>query len=90
MKSDDNIGAIPLGRVYRCPVCGAELSVIRNGKGSLRPVCCNTHMVQLKTINHLYVCSICGSELMVIRGGVKTMNPLCCNKKMGQKKSLSR
>ena len=82
MKSGNNIGVISLGRVYRCPVCGAELSVIRGGRGRLRPICCNTEMVQLKTINHVYVCSVCGSELMVIRGGIKTLNPVCCNKKM--------
>ncbi|HKZ46737.1 MAG TPA: hypothetical protein VJ202_05080 [Thermodesulfobacteriota bacterium] len=81
MKSGNNIGVISLGRVYRCPVCGAELSVIRGGKGSLLPVCCNTEMVQLKTINHVYVCSVCGGELMVIKGG-ENLQPICCNKKM--------
>lgn len=81
MKSGNKSGVISLGRVYRCPVCGAELSVIRGGRGRLRPVCCNTEMVQLKITNHVYVCSICGSELMIIKGG-ENLQPICCNKKM--------
>ncbi len=84
MKSGNNIGVISLGRVYRCPVCGAELSVIRGGRGRLQPVCCNTEMVQLKITSHVYVCSICGSELMIIKGG-ENLQPICCNKKMGLK-----
>lgn len=78
MTSDRNI----LGRVYRCPVCGAELSVIKGGNGILKPMCCNTEMIMLKKINTVYICLVCFSELMVIKGHGKKLNPICCNKKM--------
>lgn len=74
-----------LGRVYRCRICGAELSVIKSGSGRLRPICCNTEMTALKAVHTVYVCSICFSELMVIRGG-KNLEPVCCNKKMIKKR----
>ena len=74
-----------LGQVYKCPVCGAELSVIRNGNGRLKPICCNTEMTALEAINTIYACSVCFSELMVIRGG-KNLEPICCNKKMIKKR----
>lgn len=70
-----------LGSVYRCPVCGAELSVIKGGSGELKPICCNTEMIMLEPINTVYVCSVCRSELMVIKNG-KNLEPICCNKKM--------
>lgn len=78
MKSGDQV----LGQVYRCPVCGAELSVIRPGKGGLSPVCCNKGMVLLVRINTVYHCPICGSELMVIRDGGERPEPICCNQRM--------
>lgn len=34
-----------LGAVYRCPVRGAEVLVIRAGSGRLAPVCCNRPML---------------------------------------------
>ncbi len=70
------------GRVYRCPICGAELSVIRGGEGVLAPVCCNTRMELLGRSNTVYRCSICGSELMVIKDGGGKPEPVCCNEKM--------
>lgn len=82
MTSDRNI----LGQVYRCPVCGAELSVIKAGKGGLKPICCNKEMILLKRINTVYVCPVCFSELMVISGSDKKIKPICCNKKMIKKK----
>lgn len=74
-----------LGQVYRCSVCGAELSVIKEGNGNLQPICCNKKMVKLKIINTVYVCSVCFSELMVIKGDAKSLQPICCNKKMIKK-----
>jgi len=78
MKSDRNA----LGSVYRCPVCGAELSVIKGGVGKLKPICCNTEMVLLKEINTVYFCSVCFSELILIKGSPENLQPICCNKKM--------
>ncbi|MBI5875276.1 MAG: hypothetical protein HZB81_05450 [Deltaproteobacteria bacterium] len=61
MTSDKNI----LGQVYRCPLCGAEISVIKSGKGSLKPICCNTEIRKEQKImeekkEKKHVCSICG------------------------------
>ena len=78
MISDKNI----LGQIYICSVCGADLSIIKGGKGRLHPVCCNKEMLALKAINIIYVCPICFSEIMVIKKGKGTLEPLCCNKKM--------
>ena len=70
------------GQVYRCPVCGAEASVIRGGLGALAPRCCNTAMELLAEPHTTYVCPICGSELMVIRDGIGPLTPRCCNRPM--------
>ncbi|HAG51862.1 MAG: hypothetical protein A2X87_05970 [Deltaproteobacteria bacterium GWC2_42_51] len=78
-----------LGQVYRCSICGAELSVIKGGRGQLKPICCNKEMAALETINSVYVCSVCHSEFMVIRGG-DNLEPICCNKKMSPVRSLLR
>lgn len=77
MKSDNKLGS-----VYRCPVCGAEVSVIRHGKGSLCPYCCDVPMESVDIINTIYRCSLCGSEVMNIKGGKGTLEPFCCDKLM--------
>ncbi len=33
--------------IYRCPVCGAEVAVVRKGAGVFVPHCCNRHMERL-------------------------------------------
>ena len=38
-----------LGQVYRCPVCGAEIVVVRQGHGALAPQCCNEPMSVVQT-----------------------------------------
>ena len=81
MTSGKNI----LGQVYRCSVCGAELSVIKGGSGNLQPICCNKEMIRIQTINTVYVCSVCFSELMAIKGDAKNLQPICCNKRMIKK-----
>jgi competence CoiA-like predicted nuclease len=72
-----------LGRVYRCPVCGAELSVIRSGNGNLAPHCCNVKMELINNrTNPVYYCKVCGSELMVINEKNGALEPICCNQIM--------
>lgn len=78
MRSGDPV----LGEVYRCPICGAELSVIRASKGDLAPVCCNRRMEPLVRINTVYYCPLCGSELMIIRDGRGRPEPICCDQRM--------
>jgi len=72
----------PVGSVYRCPVCGAELSLIRPGGGHLAPVCCNRNMELLGKVSTVYHCSVCRCAVMHIvdRGGKLSL--LCCNKSM--------
>ncbi len=74
-----------VGCVYRCPVCGAELSVIASGSGILEPICCNRKMELQERINPVYLCSSCGSELMLIVDKGGKLEPLCCNQKMNRK-----
>ena len=70
------------GDVYKCPVCGAELSLVRVvGKGPT-PRCCNTEMELTGRVNPVLVCPVCGCELMVIRGEVSSIAPRCCNTSM--------
>ena len=71
-----------IGQVYRCPVCGAELSVMRTATGDLAPRCCNTAMLLLPERHATYVCPVCGSGLMVIREGAGPLTPRCCNTPM--------
>lgn len=74
-----------VGHVYRCPVCGAELSIIASGSGKLEPICCNRKMELKDRINPVYFCSACGSGLMLIVDKDGKLEPLCCNQKMNRK-----
>ncbi|HUT36621.1 MAG TPA: hypothetical protein VNE39_24240 [Planctomycetota bacterium] len=74
------------GQVYRCPVCGAELSVIRRAQGALAPRCCNTAMLLLPEPHATYLCPVCGAELMVILEGAGPLAPRCCNTPMIRRK----
>jgi len=70
------------GRVYRCPICGAELAVVAAGTGEFRPRCCDTDMVRLARGLAFYVCPICGAELAVMRKGGGMFAPRCCDTAM--------
>jgi len=71
-----------VGRVRRCLICGAEVSVIRAGDGELAPRCCNQPMVLLPQRHPTYRCPVCGAEIMVIRRGTGPLAPRCCNEPM--------
>jgi len=68
-----------LGQTYFCPVCGAEISLIRSGKGKLSPVCCERPMVLVEKINRVYFCPVCGSQIMLVRSGSDNLTPVCCH-----------
>jgi len=70
------------GQVYRCPVCGAEVSVIRGGGGVLAPRCCNQPMALLPQLHIVYHCPVCGAEVMVLHRGAGDFAPRCCNRTM--------
>ena len=68
-----------IGQVYRCPVCGAEVSVIAAGSGWLAPLCCNRVMALLSLPHDSYCCPVCGAEVMVLKSGSGNLAPRCCN-----------
>ncbi len=70
------------GQVWRCLVCGAEVSVVRPGEGALAPRCCNRAMEPLVWRHATYFCPVCGAEVMVIREGSDIPEPRCCNRPM--------
>lgn len=71
------------GQVFRCSVCGAEVTVIRGARGAVfAPRCCNRAMVLLRRRTVGYRCPVCGSEVVVIRQGDGELRPRCCNREM--------
>jgi desulfoferrodoxin-like iron-binding protein len=71
-----------IGQVYRCPVCGAEVSVIAAGNGWLAPLCCNRVMALQPVSHDSYYCPVCGAEVMVLKSGGGNLVPKCCNQEM--------
>jgi len=70
------------GQTYRCLVCGAETLVIKAGKGSIRPVCCNQPQVLLDKLTEMYRCPVCGAEVAALRRKSDNMRLVCCNTPM--------
>ena len=75
-----------LGAIYRCGICGAEITVLVRRHGQFVPRCCNSQMIlQPKQQANFYVCPICGAEIALVRTGrtgPKTLQPRCCNTDM--------
>jgi predicted RNA-binding Zn-ribbon protein involved in translation (DUF1610 family) len=70
------------GLVYRCPVCGAELTVLATRHGSFHPVCCNVAMSPLARRLAFYACPVCGSEIAIVQPGAPGFKPVCCRTPM--------
>jgi len=70
------------GTIFRCAVCGAEITVVRGGGGSIAPVCCNQPMNRREGLMHIYHCDVCGAEVAVLVGEEKEMKLVCCNEPM--------
>jgi competence CoiA-like predicted nuclease len=68
-----------LGQTYLCPVCGAEISLVRSGNGELTPVCCERPMVLREKINRVYFCPVCGAQIMLVRSKSDNLTPVCCH-----------
>ena len=71
-----------LGKVYRCPVCGAELTVLAPHTGDFQPHCCHVPMVLTGRRVRFYVCPHCGAQVAVIRPGTGEFTPVCCGERM--------
>lgn len=69
---------VRLGQVYRCPVCGAEVLVIRAATAALAPYCCHTPMEAVR-LAAVYRCPVCGSEVAVLRGDGGEVGLVCCH-----------
>ena len=72
----------PRGLVYRCPLCGAEISVVGTRMRGFSPRCCNTDMVLLPRRLAFYHCPLCGAEIAVVKPGSGPFVPRCCNEDM--------
>ena len=70
------------GRIYHCPVCHAEVSVLASSMGDFQPRCCGMAMTVLERRLSFYVCPVCGSEIAVLRAGDGLFGPRCCNTNM--------
>ena len=70
------------GKVYRCPVCKAEVTVVGTAMGLFLPHCCNVEMIELPARVRFYVCPVCGAEIALLRGGTEPLTPRCCNTAM--------
>ncbi len=70
------------GTLYRCPVCGAEATVLAERIGEFRPRCCNREMAPLGERVAFYYCPVCGAEIAVIKQGEGRFEPWCCNRPM--------
>jgi len=78
-----------VGQVYRCLVCGAEVSVVKAAEGELAPRCCNEPMGLLPQHHRSYFCPVCGAEVMAIRLGPGELAPRCCNQPMTLRKYVA-
>jgi desulfoferrodoxin-like iron-binding protein len=72
----------PRGLVYRCNVCGSEVSVLAFAMGAFEPVCCNAPMLPAPEPIVFYRCEKCGAEIAVIKRGPGEFAPKCCNQPM--------
>ena len=73
---------VALGRVYRCPVCGAEVLVVKAASQALDAHCCNTAMKPVDKVVDIYHCKQCGSELAALRDSGGPLDLNCCNAPM--------
>ena len=64
--------------VYRCPVCGAEVTVLGLAKGRFCPRCCGKDMALLVRQTRVYFCPQCGAQIMVVTPGRGDFQPRCC------------
>ena len=65
-------------KVYRCPICGAEVTVFGESKGRFHPRCCGKDMALLARQTRVYFCPQCGAQIMVVTPGRGDFQPRCC------------
>jgi len=65
--------------VYYCPVCGAELVVVKGKGGDTELFCCNTEMIKRDNKMKSFYCETCGSELVWTYESGVIPEFICCN-----------
>ncbi|PLX44429.1 MAG: hypothetical protein C0609_05525 [Deltaproteobacteria bacterium] len=73
---------VTMGRVFKCPVCGAEVMVVGAASQELDPHCCNTSMLPKPRVHEVYHCAHCGAEVALVSGSAEHLDPYCCNDRM--------
>ena len=72
-----------VGTTYYCPVCGARVTVLQPGAGSLLPRCCGVAMLPVAGEPlPVYFCPICGAEVAVLRDDRENLRLVCCGASM--------
>ena len=72
----------PRGAVYRCELCGAEITVLTRKASRFHPRCCNRGMVLKQRRAAFYICPMCGAQIAVLKSGGGEFVPRCCNRGM--------
>jgi predicted RNA-binding Zn-ribbon protein involved in translation (DUF1610 family) len=75
------------GVVYRCPVCGAEVTAVGSRMGEFTPRCCNRPMRRMSQRATLYDCPVCGAAIVIVRKGRGRFEPRCCNHPMAERRA---
>ena len=65
----------PAPLVYRCPICGAEVTVLGESKGDFHPRCCGKAMALLARQTTVFFCPQCGAQIMVVTPAGGIFNP---------------
>ena len=76
------VDAPRMGQRLVCPVCGAEITVVHGGRGSLAPRCCNQPMRPVVQKRPIWHCPICRRQILVARDGGGDLTLRCCNAEM--------
>jgi desulfoferrodoxin-like iron-binding protein len=76
------MSAVALGRLYRCPVCGAKVILIRASSAALDLVCCNVPMRTKGEPNPVYRCEVCGAEVAALKDKGGELDLVCCHEPM--------
>ncbi len=74
--------SVTRGMVYRCNICGAEVTVLVGRGAGFEPRCCNRPMAPLGCRTRFYYCPVCGAEVGVLRVTGGAFEPRCCNREM--------
>lgn len=76
------MAATTMGLVYRCPICGAEVTVLAAKMGRFGPRCCGKNMMLTPRRLVMYFCPHCGAEIAVVCAGEGDLRPRCCGQDM--------